>query len=85
MNSNAHNQTSDNSSFSILSKAPSIRLLLQLPNPIYNPTTADVERLSQLYAQYFFLSFRTTTKLPKITNLKFTTDKSLLQLVLSLY
>ena len=54
MNSNAHNQPSDNSSFSILSKSPSIRLLLQLPNPIYNPTTADFERLSQLYAQYFF-------------------------------
>ena len=54
MNSNTHNQTSDNSSLSTPSIPPSIRLLLHLPSPIYNPTTADFERLSQQDAQNFF-------------------------------
>ena len=64
MNSNTHNHTSDNSSPSTSSIPPSIRIVLHLPNPIFNPTAADFERLSQQYAQYFFLSFRTTTRLP---------------------
>ena len=54
MNSNTHNQTSDNSSFSTSSITPSILLVLHLPSLIYNPTTADFERLCQQYAQYFF-------------------------------
>ena len=58
MNSNNHKQTFDNSSPSTSSISgisyPSIRLVLHLPSPIYNPTTADFERLSQQNAQYFF-------------------------------
>ena len=54
MNSNTNNQISDNSSLSTPSKPHSIRLVLHIPSTIYNPTTADFERLSQEYAQYFF-------------------------------
>ena len=54
MNSNTQNQISDNSSFSTPSIPASTHLVLHLPNPIYNPTTADFERLDRQYAQYFF-------------------------------
>ena len=52
MNINTHNQIFDNSSLS----TPPIPLPVHLVkhNPIYNPTTADFESLSQQYAQYFF-------------------------------
>ena len=68
MNSYTHNQTSDNSSISNHSIPPSIRLVLHLPSPVYNPTTADFERLA--IHTILFLSFRPTTTLPKIFILK---------------
>ena len=52
MNSNTHNQTSDNSPLSTPLIPASTHLVL-LPSTIYNPTTAYVERLSRQYAQYF--------------------------------
>ena len=63
MNSNTHNQTSNNSSPSTSSIAPSIRLVLH--SPIYNPTTTDFERLSQQYAQYFFYLLEQQQNYPK--------------------
>ena len=54
MNSNTHNQISDNSSFSSPSIPASTHLVLHLPSTIYNPITADFERLSRQYAQSFF-------------------------------
>ena len=54
MNSNTHNQTSDNSPlFTPLLPVPTNLVLHQL-STIYNPSTADFERLSQQYAQFFF-------------------------------
>ena len=54
MNSNTHNQISDNSSLSTPSIPPSIRLVLPLHSTTYHSTTADFETLSRQYAQYFF-------------------------------
>ena len=54
MNSNTHKQTSDNSPLSTPSILASTHLVLHLPSTIYNPTTADFERLSRQYAQLFF-------------------------------
>ena len=54
MNSNTHNQISDNSSLSTPSIPASTHLVLHLPSTIYNPTIADFERLNRQYAQYFF-------------------------------
>ena len=65
MNSNTQNQTSNNSSPSTSSIPPSTRLVLQLPSPIYNPTTADFERLSQQYAQIFFHLLEQLQNYPK--------------------
>ena len=70
MNSNTHNQTSDNLPLSTRSILASTHLLSHLPSTIYNNPNVDFKKLSQQYAQYFFLSFRTTKQLPKITNLK---------------
>ena len=70
MNSNTYNETSDNSSFSTPSKLASAHLVLHLPSTIYNPTTADFERLSRQYARYFFYLLDQQPKLPKITSLK---------------
>ena len=65
MNSNTHNQPSDNSYLSTSSIPPSIRLLLHLPSPIYNPTTANSERLCQQYAKYFFYLLDQQTNYPR--------------------
>ena len=54
MNSNTHNQTSDNSPLPTPSKPPSKRLVLHLPSTTCHSTTADFETLSRQYAQYFF-------------------------------
>ena len=54
MNSNTHNQISDNASLSTPSIQPSIRLVLHLPSTTYHSTTVDFETLSRRYAQYFF-------------------------------
>ena len=54
MNSNTHNQISDNSSFSTPSIPVSTHLALHLPRIFNNPTTAAFERLNRQYAQYFF-------------------------------
>ena len=65
MNSNTHNQTPNNSFPSTFSISPSIRLVLHLPSPIYDPTTADFERLSRQYAQYFFYLLEQQQNYPK--------------------
>ena len=52
MNSNAHHETSDNSSSFAHSISRLMRLALHLPRTTYHST--DFETLSQLYAQYFF-------------------------------
>ena len=54
MYSNTNNQISDNSPLSTPSIPASTHLVLHLPSTIFNPTTADFERLSRQYAQYFF-------------------------------
>ena len=53
MNSNTHNQTSDNPPISTPSM-PAFTHLVLLPSTIYSPTTPCFERLSRQYAQYFF-------------------------------
>ena len=65
MNSNTHNQISDNSSFSTPSIPASTPLILHLPSTIYNPTTADFERLSRQYARYFFYLLDQQQNYPK--------------------
>ena len=54
MNSNTHNQTSDNSLLSTPSLTVPTHLILHQLSTIYNPSTADFERLSQQYAQMVF-------------------------------
>ena len=54
MNSNTHNQISDNSSLSTPSITTSTHLVLHLPSTTYNPIIADFERLFRHYEQYFF-------------------------------
>ena len=68
MNSNTHSHTSDNSSPSTSSIPPSIRLALHLPSPIYNPTIAEFERLSQQYAQYLFYLLEQQQNYPRSPN-----------------
>ena len=68
MNSNTHNQTFDNSPLSTPSIPASTHLDL-LPSKIYNPTTADVERLSRQYAQYFSM-FQTNNEFTQDHQLK---------------
>ena len=82
MNANTYNQTSNNSSPSTSPISPFTCLVLQLPSPIYNPTNADFERLSQQYAQIFFYILEQKLQ-PKITNLKYTIEKSLLHSTLT--
>ena len=54
MNSNTHNETSDN----LLLFTPSLiiptHLVVHQLSTISNPSTVDFERLSQQYAQFFF-------------------------------
>ena len=70
MNSNVHNQRL-NYSLSYIPVTPaSSYFILQSINSLQNPTTADFERLSEQYQQYFFLYNRTTKILSKISNLK---------------
>ena len=73
MNSNTHNQTSDSLPLSTPSLPIPTHLVIHQLSTISNPSTVDFERLSQQYAQFFFLSLRPTTKLLKITNLKLLT------------
>ena len=54
MNSNTHNQTSDNSPLSTPSLPVPTHLVLQQLSTNYNPSTTDFESLSQQYAQFFF-------------------------------
>ena len=54
MNSNTHNQTSDNSPLSTPSLHIPTHLVIHQPSTISNPSTVDFERLSQQYAQFFF-------------------------------
>ena len=54
MNSNTHNQTSDNSPLSTPSIPPPIRLDIHLPATTYHFTTVGFETLSRQNAQYFF-------------------------------
>ena len=54
MNSNTHNQTSDNSYLVTSSIHVYTHIIPYLPNPIYNPTIADFERLIRQNEQYFF-------------------------------
>ena len=54
MNSNTHNQISDNSPLSTPSPPVPTHLVLHQLSTIYNPSTTDLETLSQQYAQFFF-------------------------------
>ena len=54
MNSNTHNQTSDNSPFSTPSLTIPTHLVIHQLSTISNRSTVDFERLSQQYAQFFF-------------------------------
>ena len=54
MNSNTNNQTSDNSPLSTPSLPVPTHLVLHQLSTIHNLSTADFERLSQQYAQFFF-------------------------------
>ena len=54
MNSKTHNQTSNNSPLSTPSLPVPTHLVLHQLSTIYIPSTADFERLSQQYAQFFF-------------------------------
>ena len=54
MNSNTHNQTSDNLPLSTPSLTIPTHLVIHQLSTIYNPSTVDFERLSQQYAQFFF-------------------------------
>ena len=70
MNPNTHLESYNTLSFSPSSTTRLMRLALYLPRTTDSST--DFEAMSRLYAQYlFFLSFSSTTKLPKITNLIF--------------
>ena len=53
MNADTYNQTSNISSPSTSPILPFTRLALQLPSPIYNPTTVDFERLNQQSTKLF--------------------------------
>ena len=53
MDSNTHNQGSDNLPLSTPSLTVPTHLVLHQLCTIYNPSTADFERLSQQYAQFF--------------------------------
>ena len=54
MNSNTHNQTSDNLPLSTPSLPIPTHLVIHQLSTISNPSTVDFERLSQQYAQFFF-------------------------------
>ena len=54
MNSNTHNQTSDNVLLSTPSLIIPTHLVIHQLSPISNPSTVDFERLSQQYAQFYF-------------------------------
>ena len=54
MNSNTHNQTSDNLHLFIPSLSIPTHLVIYQLSTISNPSTIDFERLSQQYAQFFF-------------------------------
>ena len=65
MNSNTHNEISDNSSLSTPSIPASTHLVLHLPSTIYNTTTADFERLSRQSARFPFYLLDQQKNYPK--------------------
>ena len=54
MNSNTHNQTSDNLPLSTPSLNIPTQLVIHQLSTLSNPSTVDFERLSQQNAQFFF-------------------------------
>ena len=54
MNSNTHNQTSDNSLLSTPLLTVPTHLVIYKLSTLSNPSTVDFERLSQQYVQFFF-------------------------------
>ena len=54
MNSNTHNRSLNNSTLFTSPLAIYTHIIPHITNPIYNPTTADFERLISHYEQYFF-------------------------------
>ena len=54
MNSNTHNQISDNLPLSTPSLPIPTHLVIHQLSTISNPSTIDFERSSQQYAQFFF-------------------------------
>ena len=54
MNSNIHNQISDNLPLSTPSLNIPTHLVIHQLSTISNPSSVDFERLSQQYAQFFF-------------------------------
>ena len=75
MNSNTHNQSSNNSTLFNSPISIYTHIIPQITNPIYNPINVDFQRLILQYEQYFFC-FDSTTNSPKIMNLKKTSNNN---------
>ena len=54
MNSNTHNQSSNNSTLFTSPISLYTRIIPHIPNLIFNPTIVDFERLIPQYDQHFF-------------------------------
>ena len=65
MNSNTHNQTSDNLPLSTPSPIIPTHLVIHQLSTISNPSTVDFEKLSQQYAQFFFYLLDQQQNYPK--------------------